>query len=348
MLASGGAGLQSKHRSLQPGGRSVWEEATWQAILLGAVFVADMVVLIGLVRDELSDRRAGRNARRARLAHPFPVMARVHPHSVPPSPAFANTVQPERRYQMKARARRAGTCCAVVLVIAIAAGSVAIAVATWQTLVPHHRGSEMALALRAGDNPWKKAWSAVGDDGLTENLSNHAVDIAQLPAVPSPEVKGKSFAILAEVIIPPEGGEGMIVTQGGLSGGWAFYVRNSKPVFHYNLDGTERYAVASDRPLAPGRRTLVVTVYDDAQGAGEGGVATISANGEPMARGRIEKTRTSPFAFDEGLDIGEDRGTPVDLAYELPFKFNGELINVVLSFGRPASGSTSPPAALYD
>jgi hypothetical protein len=320
----------------------VWEEFTWQTLLLGAVFVTDMAVLIGLIRDEIGDRRA------TKLAHPFPVMARAHPDSVPPSSACADAVQPERRYQMNARALRAGTCCAIVLVIAIVAGFVAIAVATWQTIVPHHRGSEMALALRAGDNPWKNAWSAAGEQGLSDNSSSHAVDIARLPAVPSPEVKGNSFTILAEVIIPPEGGEGMIVTQGGLSGGWAFYVRNSKPVFHYNLDGMERYSIAADRPLAPGRRTLVVTVYDDARGMGEGGVATIAANGEPIARGRIEKTRTSPFAFDEGLDIGEDRGTPVDLAYELPFKFNGELINIVLSFGRPASGSTSPPAVVYD
>ena len=326
----------------------MWEELTWQAILLGAVFAADIVVLIALVRDDLNDQRAARNARRVRLAHPFPVMTRAHPDPVPPSSAFADAVPAERRYQMRARAHRAGTCCAVVLVFAIAAGSVAIAVATWHTIVPQHLGSEMALALRAGDNPWKKAWPAGGEDRLSEYSANHAVDIAHLPAVPSPEVKGKSFAILAEVIIPPEGGEGMIVTQGGLSGGWAFYVRNSKPVFHYNLDGMEQYTVAADRPLAPGRRTLVVTVYNEAQGAGEGGVATISANGEPIARGRLEKTRTSPFAFDEGLDIGEDRGTRVDLAYELPFKFNGELINIVLSFGRPASGSTSPPAVLYD
>ena len=249
---------------------------------------------------------------------------------------------------MRATARRPGTYCAIVLVIAIVAGSVAIAVATWQTVVPHHRGSEMALALRAGDNPWKKAWSAAGEYGLSENSSSHTVDIARVPALPSPQVKGNSFTILAEVIIPPQGGEGMIVTQGGLSGGWAFYVRNSKPEFHYNLNGVERYTVAADRPLAPGRRTLVATVYDDARGAGEGGVATISANGEPIARGRLEKTRTSPFAFDEGLDIGEDRGTPVDPAYELPFKFNGELINIVVSFGRPVSGSASPPAVVYD
>jgi hypothetical protein len=325
----------------------MWEELTWQAILLGAVFAADMVVLIGLVRDELSDRRAGRNAGRPRRAHPSSVMARAHPDSVPPSSAFADAVQPERRSHMRARARRADTYCAIVLVSAIVAGSVAIAVATWQTVVPHHRGSEVALALRTGDNPWKQAWSAAGKDGLAENSSSHAVEIARAPAVPSPEAKGNSFTILAEVIIPPEGGEGMIVTQGGRSGGWAFYFRNSRPVFHYNLNGMEGYTVAADRPLAPGPRALVVTVYDNAQGAGEGGVATISANGEPVARGRIEKT-TSPFAFDEGLDIGEDRGTPVDRAYELPFKFNGELINVVLSFGRPASGSTSPPTLMYD
>jgi len=39
------------------------------------------------------------------------------------------------------------------------------------------------------------------------------------------------------------------------------------------------------------------------------------------------KNRLSPirYALDEGLDVGEDTGTPVNLSYDVPFKFTGKI-----------------------
>jgi arylsulfatase len=31
------------------------------------------------------------------------------------------------------------------------------------------------------------------------------------------------------------------------------------------------------------------------------------------------------MSLDEGLDVGEDTGTPVNLNYDVPFKFSGEI-----------------------
>jgi hypothetical protein len=71
-------------------------------------------------------------------------------------------------------------------------------------------------------------------------------------------------------------------------------------------------------------------------------------NGEEIARGRIEKTLSPPFSLNEGLDIGEDTGTPINLSYNPPFKFSGEIGNIVVSFRRPLSGPAGSPAGFYD
>jgi hypothetical protein len=34
------------------------------------------------------------------------------------------------------------------------------------------------------------------------------------------------------------------------------------------------------------------------------------------------------YALDEGLDVGEDTGTPVNLSYDVPFKFMGKIDKV--------------------
>jgi hypothetical protein len=36
------------------------------------------------------------------------------------------------------------------------------------------------------------------------------------------------------------------------------------------------------------------------------------------------------FSQEEGLDVGEDTGTPLNLSYDVPFKFTGKLEKVVI------------------
>ena len=53
-------------------------------------------------------------------------------------------------------------------------------------------------------------------------------------------------------------------------------------------------------------------------------------NGKEVAKGRIEKTIPIRITLDEGFDIGEDTGTPVDLSYDVPFKFTGKIDKVTI------------------
>ena len=44
---------------------------------------------------------------------------------------------------------------------------------------------------------------------------------------------------------------------------------------------------------------------------------------EGREKGRIDKTVPIRISQEEGLDVGEDTGIPVNLNYDVPFKFTG-------------------------
>jgi hypothetical protein len=193
--------------------------------------------------------------------------------------------------------RFADALCALVVLAVIASGSFAIALGTLRTVVAFNMGSDLALTYRPGDNPWTyAAWSSARDLGVPESSSNYAANAAHQLTVIGSDDDGKSFSVLAQATVPRNGAEGMIITQGGFAGGWAFYIDHGRPVLEeYDLDGIERYTIAADRPLAPGPQTLRFSVHFDATDAGEDGVATLTANGEEIARGRIERTLSPSF-----------------------------------------------------
>jgi len=45
------------------------------------------------------------------------------------------------------------------------------------------------------------------------------------------------------------------------------------------------------------------------------------------------------FSIDETFDVGEDTGTPVNLNYDVPFKFTGQIENVVINLGQTKLGA---------
>jgi arylsulfatase len=123
---------------------------------------------------------------------------------------------------------------------------------------------------------------------------------------------------------------GMIITQGGLFSGWALYLEKGKPVFHYNFCDVAHYEVAGKDALAPGKHTIKMDFAYDGGGIGKGGDATVTVDGKEVAKGRIGKTVPIRVSFDEGLDVGEDTGTPVNLSYDVPFKFTGKIDKVTI------------------
>ncbi|EGV18929.1 hypothetical protein [Thiocapsa marina] len=62
----------------------------------------------------------------------------------------------------------------------------------------------------------------------------------------SPLLLNESWTITADIELPEGGGNGMIVTEGGLEVGPGLYLRDGRPTFVDNL-------LSLERPTLPGR-----------------------------------------------------------------------------------------------
>jgi arylsulfatase A-like enzyme len=123
--------------------------------------------------------------------------------------------------------------------------------------------------------------------------------------------KNKSFALTAEIEVPEEGAEGVIIAQGGAFGGFSVYAKDGKPAFCYNLFGLQRFKVYGENSLAPGEHQVRLEFAYDGGGLGKGGTATLYADGSKVGEGRVDATVPMLFSADETTDLGSDSATPV-------------------------------------
>ncbi|MGE3744811.1 MAG: arylsulfatase [Sphingomonadaceae bacterium] len=150
--------------------------------------------------------------------------------------------------------------------------------------------------------------------------------MTRIPENSAPSTIGKSYTITAEVDLPGRGASGVLVTQGGRFGGYAFYLQDGMPTFYYNALLSGKFRIASDIRLARGRHTLVADFMSDSHTPGSGGTLTISVDGNRLAQGRIEETHRGWFSTTEGLDVGEDTLTPVNDDYSIEnSEFSGKI-----------------------
>jgi arylsulfatase len=164
--------------------------------------------------------------------------------------------------------------------------------------------------------------------------------MARIPEGAAPDVKNRSFRITADVVLPKGGEQGIVLTQGGLSAGYALMFSDGKAVFHYNVANIAHFNIAAKDALLPGKHTIVFDFKYDGGGIGKGGTGTINVDGKEVAKGRIASTMPVRFSLDETFDIGEDTGTPVSEDYDVPSRFTGQIDQVVVNLGE-TSGFTS-------
>jgi arylsulfatase len=162
------------------------------------------------------------------------------------------------------------------------------------------------------------------------SLFTYYPGMARIPEGSAPDIKNKSFKIAAQVEVPDGGAEGVLVTQGGRFNGWALYLLEGKPVFHYNLIGKFRSSTTGKEKLTPGKHVIVVDFKYDGPGLGKGGTITMKVDDKSAAEGKLARTVPLRFSADETLDIGEDTGTPASEDYSVPFKFTGNLAKVMI------------------
>lgn len=69
-------------------------------------------------------------------------------------------------------------------------------------------------------------------------------------------MKNKSHSVTADVVVPENGAEGVIVTQGGQVGGWSLYVHDGRLKYCYNFFGIQYFIVAAEAPLPAGKHQV--------------------------------------------------------------------------------------------
>jgi arylsulfatase len=149
--------------------------------------------------------------------------------------------------------------------------------------------------------------------------------------------KNKSHAITAEVVVPESGAEGVIVAQGGLTGGWSLYTKAGKPKYCYNFYGVDRYTIEGTMAIPPGTHQVRMEFAYDGGGLAKGGTVALYVDGQKAGEGRVDRTEPIVFSADETCDVGFEAGSPV--TYDYPTeggKFSGDVNWVQIDVGEDA------------
>ncbi|MEL7209183.1 MAG: arylsulfatase, partial [Actinomycetota bacterium] len=123
--------------------------------------------------------------------------------------------------------------------------------------------------------------------------------------------KNRSHTVTAQLVIPEDGAEGVVIAQGGRFAGWSLYVRDGRPAYCYNWFQSDRWYVKGEDPLPAGEVTIQYQFDFDGDQPGAGGVGTLLVDGTVVAENRIERTVPFVYSADETMDIGADSASPV-------------------------------------
>jgi len=145
-------------------------------------------------------------------------------------------------------------------------------------------------------------------------------------------LKNKSHSITAEILVPEKGAEGVIVCQGANIGGWSLYAKGGKLKYCYNWGGFKHFFVEAKDKLPAGEHQVRLEFAYAGGGMGKGGHVTLYTDGKKVGEGDIEATLATVFSADDGLDVGEDSGSPVSPDYgAVGNHFNGTVKGALLS-----------------
>jgi len=130
--------------------------------------------------------------------------------------------------------------------------------------------------------------------------------------------------------------EGIVVAVGGMTGGYALYIKDGMAAWTYNFLGMNRTTIKTPDPLpvaeggAEGRgqggalelKLDVVLVPSDDSLTGVSANVSLSVNGEVVASKTVPQWTQGAFSMEEAFDVGVDFGTSVDSTiYSSPFPF---------------------------
>ena len=155
-------------------------------------------------------------------------------------------------------------------------------------------------------------------------------DTAPVPEGAAVNVRGRSYKILADVVVTKDT-EGVIFAHGSRFGGHTLFIKDSQLNYVYNFLGIKPEQVFTSDTLEPGNHTLGVEFVRE--GAGEHGESTGTAklyvDEQVVAEGPM-RAQVGKFTLSgDGLCVGFDSADPVSRSYPPGFPFKGgEILGV--------------------
>ncbi len=158
--------------------------------------------------------------------------------------------------------------------------------------------------------------------------------LSVVPYASAPKVFNRPHSITADVEIPAGGAEGVLLAQGGVSGGYVLFVKDRRLHYVHNYLSLEEHGVVSTVDVPEGAVTLryefePTTPPDLAQGRGAGGQGQLYMDGKLVGDQEIPVTVPIIFGI-EGLSCGYDFGEAVTGKYRAPFAFTGTIKKVTV------------------
>jgi hypothetical protein len=157
----------------------------------------------------------------------------------------------------------------------------------------------------------------------------------EVPANAAARTLNRPYSIVAEVEIPEGGAEGVLISQGGVDGGYALFVKDGRLRHTYNYVARTMYRVESTVAVTPGRHELryefePTGAPEILKGRGAAGVGQLYIDG--ALAGQVQMPVTVPISLGlaGGVVVGADRGAPVTDEYAPPFEFTGAIHRVIV------------------
>lgn len=147
-------------------------------------------------------------------------------------------------------------------------------------------------------------------------------------------LKNKSHAVTAEIVVSDEIVNGVIIAQGGAFGGWSLYAKDGRLKYCYNLLGLQRFYIEAGSLLSSGKHQVRMEFAYDGGGLAKGGNVSLFVDGVKAGEGRVHATHPLIFSADETTDVGYETASPVAEDYDMHTSvFNGAINWVLLDQG---------------
>jgi arylsulfatase len=170
----------------------------------------------------------------------------------------------------------------------------------------------------------------------------------------APSLVNVPHSMSVHATIPKGGAEGVLVSMGGVDGGFSFYVKDRKLVYGYNYCADQRFRVQSDQTVPDGDHILSFEFTptgkpDIPKGKGVPANIKLLVDGTPIGSGDLPVTIPLSLGLAAGVCVGSDAGSPTmeESDYKPPFAFTGTLKKALIDVSGEAVEDKAAQMRMY-